>query len=194
MSHLTEPDATRDVDDLYAADRERLGYVANYTRAFAHRPAVYRAWQGLSKAIRATMDPVRYEVATLAAAGELRSSYCSLAHGEILAGQVGDDVAHQVATGGQTEETYTAIAELARKVAASAADITPADLVPLRGLGFGDADLLDVILAAAARCFFSSVLDATGAEPDAAYARIPEPLRSVLTVGRPIEGVAGPAD
>jgi hypothetical protein len=41
--------------------------------------------------------------------------------------------------------------------------------------------------AAAARCFFSSVLEATGAVTDSAYANLDESLREVLTVGRPIE-------
>ncbi|MFZ1117558.1 MAG: hypothetical protein WAN44_17210 [Propionibacteriaceae bacterium] len=41
------------------------------------------------------MDPVHYEVATVAAARELRSSYCSLAHGPELARQVGVETANQ---------------------------------------------------------------------------------------------------
>jgi hypothetical protein len=44
-----------------------------------------------------------------------------------------------------------------------------------------------VALAAAARCFFSTVLDAMGTQPDAAYRTGLEPdLRRALTVGRPI--------
>jgi hypothetical protein len=65
--------------------------------------------------------------------------------------------------------------------------MTPEDLRELRDLGLDDAALLDVVLAAAARCFFSSVLDAVGAEPDAAYRRLDDPVREALTVGRPIE-------
>ncbi|MFZ1117559.1 MAG: hypothetical protein WAN44_17215 [Propionibacteriaceae bacterium] len=55
---------------------------------------------------------------------------------------------------------------MARKVATSPAGITEADLKPLRDLGLSDVDILDVVLAAAARYFFSSVLEATGAVPD----------------------------
>ena len=76
---------------------------------------------------------------------------------------------------------------MARKVATSPAGITEADLKPLRDLELSDVDILDVVLAAAARCFFSSVLEATGAVPDSAYANLDESLRKVLTVGRPIE-------
>ncbi len=75
----------------YDRDRETLGYVANYTRVFANRPAVLEAWR-----------------------------------------------------------------------------------------------VLDVILAAAARCFFSSVLDAVGAEPDVAFQSLDPAVRDALTVGRPI--------
>jgi len=57
----------------------------------------------------------------------------------------------------------------------------------LRKAGLTDDAILDVALAAAARCFFSTVLDATGTEPDAAYRTELEPdLRQALTVGRPI--------
>ena len=52
---------------------------------FAARPAVYEAWKQLNGAIKAGMDLRRYELATLAAATALKSSYCCLAHGQVLA-------------------------------------------------------------------------------------------------------------
>ena len=51
----------------------------NYERAFEARPDVYTAWGELLAAIKTNMDLRRYELATLAAARRLRSSYCSLA-------------------------------------------------------------------------------------------------------------------
>jgi hypothetical protein len=42
------------------------------------------------------------------------------------------------------------------------------------------------VLAAAARCFFSTVLDGLGVEPDARFARLPSRVRDALTVGRPV--------
>jgi hypothetical protein len=65
---------------------------------------------------------------------------------------------------------------------ASPADIREAELKPLRDLGLSDVDILDVVPAAAARCFFSSVLEATAAVTDSAYANLDESLREVLTV------------
>src|SRR5262245_66562178 len=69
----------------------------NYERAFEQRPAVYAAWQQLNGAIKTGMDLRRYELVTLAAARRLRSSYCSLAHGTVLAEQFDAPVA-QIAT------------------------------------------------------------------------------------------------
>jgi hypothetical protein len=56
-----------------------------------------------------------------------------------------------------------------------------------RDYGLSDEEIFDVVLAAAARCFFSKTLDATGTAPDAAFAQLPPPLRDALTVGRPID-------
>ena len=70
---------------------------ANYERAFEERPDVYAAWRELLTAVKANMDLRRYELATLAAARRLRSSYCSLAHGKVLIEQFGEPVL-QIAT------------------------------------------------------------------------------------------------
>jgi hypothetical protein len=45
MSYLSEPAASDQVAALYAADERGQGYVANYTKVFAHRPEVYAAWK-----------------------------------------------------------------------------------------------------------------------------------------------------
>ena len=176
---------------LYAEDQAGLGYVANYTRIFAWRPDVYRAWQGLNGAIKAGMDLRRYELATLTAARELRSSYCALAHGKVLrdrflaAEQVRDAVIdHHRA---DLDPVDVAVMDFAEKVTRSPADVTPADLDALRAAGLADQDIVDVALATAARCFFSTVLEALGVQPDPAYRESLDPeLREALTVGRPI--------
>src|SRR4029077_14737255 len=73
--------------DIYDASRAALGHVPNFAQAFSLRPDVYVAWQQLNGAIKDNMDLRRYELATVAAARELRSSYCMLAHGSVLADQ-----------------------------------------------------------------------------------------------------------
>ena len=184
------PDAAEGaVADMYETDRAAWGYLPNFTRAYSHRPGVYAAWRGLNGSIKANMDERRYEIATLAAARRLRSSYCSLAHGKMLTRLVPAATVRDIALGRPSEElddVDRAVIEVADKVAADATTVTQADIERLRGLGLSDADVLDVVLAAAARCFFSKVLDAVGCDPDAAFSELEPELRDALTVGRPI--------
>jgi uncharacterized peroxidase-related enzyme len=194
MSYLStpaEPAAEDDVARLYGADRAGKGYVANYTKVFALRPEVYDAWLGLNGAIKAGMDLRRYELATLAAARRLGSSYCALAHGTVLRDRFyGAAAVHRIAVDHQDADldpVDVAVMDFADKVAADAAGITAADVETLRRHGLSDTDIFQVVLAAAARCFFSTVLDAVGARPDSWYRTGLEPvLQEALTVGRPI--------
>ena len=179
-----------DAADVMKADRARLGYVPNYTRAFAHRPAVFRAWRALIGSITANMDERRYELVTLAAARRLRSSYCALAHGKVLverffpAADVGAIVRGDLAG---LEPVDRAVMELADKVVADATSITADDIERVRAHGLSDAEIMDVVLAASVRCFYSKTLDALGVAPDAGYGDLAPPeLRDALTVGRPI--------
>jgi uncharacterized peroxidase-related enzyme len=161
----------------------------NYERAFETRPEVYAAWVQLNSAIKAGMDLRRYELATLAAARKLRSSYCCLAHGTVLAERFGEPVA-QIAADHRAaglDEIDVAVMDLAERVAEDATSITEPDLQRLRDLGLSQQDIMDVVLAAAARCFFSKTLDGLGVLADASYSELAPALREVLVVGRPID-------
>ena len=193
MSYLpTVPpeEAAGEVKAIYDKDLAAQGYVANYTRAFSRRPEVLQGWLGLKDAITSGMDSRLYELATVAAATAIRSSYCSLVHGNILATSYypAEKVASMAAdeVGDGLDAADVAVVRFARKVAQEAEKITQEDVDELRDVGLSDADVFNVILAAAARCFFSKVLDATGTLPDAALHDMPDQLRSALTVGREI--------
>ena len=160
----------------------------NYERAFAKRPEVYEAWGQLNGAIKAGMDLRRYELATLAAARRLRSSYCCLAHGKVLLEQFGEPV-REIAIDHRAaglDEIDIAVMDLAERVVDDATSIDETDLQRLRDLGLSETEIMDVVLAAAARCFFSKTLDALGVLPDASYRELEPELREALVVGRPI--------
>lgn len=160
----------------------------NFERAFAERPEVYGAWVELNGAIKAEMDLRRYELVTLAAARRLKSSYCCLAHGKILQERFGEPILaialdHRAAG---LEEVDVAVMDLAERVVDDATSITDTELQRLRDLGLSDTDIMDVVLAASARCFFSKTLDAVGVRPDASYHDTESQIREALVVGRPI--------
>jgi alkylhydroperoxidase family enzyme len=160
----------------------------NYERAFEARPEVFAAWAQLNGAIKGGMDLRRYELATLAAARRLRSSYCCLAHGTVLIERFREPVL-EIALDHHTaglDEVDVAVMDFAERVVDDAASIDEPDLQRLRDLGLSDVDIMDVALAAAARCFFSKTLDAIRVQPDAAYRDLDPGLREALVVGRPI--------
>lgn len=159
----------------------------NFERAFEERPAVYAAWRGLVGAIRETMELRRYELATFAAAQRLRSTYCSIMHGNVLRDEVGEDILAIVADReGTLDEVDLAVMDLAERVVVDATSITDADLQRLRDLGLDDGEIMDVVLAAAARCFFSKTLDALGVLADARFHDLAPELQAAFVVGRPI--------
>ena len=170
--------------------RDVWGYVPNFVSLFSQRPDVYEAWRALLGAIRAGMDDRRYELATVAAAKQVRSSYCVLAHGSVLmdrfmgADEVQAIVADHRAAG--LDDVDVAVMDLAEKIAADAGSVTQADVDRLRALGLSDTEIFDVVATAAARCFFTKIVDGLGAHADRAYAELDPGLREVMVVGRPI--------
>jgi uncharacterized peroxidase-related enzyme len=187
---IPEAQATGAVAEMYEVDRETFGQLPNFTKAFSPRPGVYAAWRQLNGAIKANMDLRRYELATVAAARRLRSSYCTLAHGSVLMNKYLEPDAVRTLVddyrSADLEPADVAVMDLADKVAHDATSVSQDDIDRLRTLGLTDSEILDVVLAAAARCFFSKALDAVGAEPDASYSELEPGLRDTLTVGRPI--------
>ena len=114
----------------------------------------------------------RYELATLAAARRLRSSYCCLAHGSVLQERFHEPVLeialdHRAAG---LDDIDVAVMDLAERVVDDATSIGDARPSRLRDLGLSEAEIMDVILAAAARCFFSKTLDALEILPTQASA------------------------
>src|SRR6478672_6102410 len=142
---------------------------SNLETAFEPRPEVYAAWRQLATAVKSGMDERRYELATLAAARRLGSSYCSLAHGKVLAEKFysPEDVAGIASGTYPLEEVDAGVMEFAAKVAQDASSVTQADVDRLRELGLSDDEVVDVALTAALRSFFTKTLDALGTDPDA---------------------------
>ena len=190
IEQVTDEEATGRAREIMETDRAATGFVQNYVRAFASRPDVYDAWVQLRGAIAGPMDKRRYELATVAAAAEIHSSYCCLVHGKILADQFVDADAVCALVDGtavtKLDDQEVAVVELARKVAQDASTVTQADIDRLRDAGLSDGEIFEVILAAAMRCFFSKTLDACGVQPDSVLRGLDPELRDTLTVGREI--------
>jgi uncharacterized peroxidase-related enzyme len=192
MAYIEPAPPGTETDRLLDGDAAIHGFVPNFTRYMAWRPEAYRAWQRLNGAIKEGMDLRRYELATMAAARRLGSSYCLLAHGRALrdrhgmpADQLRDTVVDHHEAG--LDPVDVAIMDFADKVVGNASRIRPEDVQALRDVGLSDEDIVDVALAIGARCFFSTVVESLGVRPDAQYREIFDAdVQDALTVGRPI--------
>lgn len=188
---VTPPEsATGSTAEMYQVVEGRVGYLPNWVQAFSPRPEVWRHWDAMLAAIRANMSVRMFELATLAAARALRSSYCSLAHGKVLADKVFDpSTVTLIATdrdAAPLEPGERALMTYAEKVALGADAITRQDVDAVRAFGYSDQQIFDVAAAAAARCFFAKLLDALGVQADARFRDLDPALRDALTVGRPV--------
>ena len=193
---ITVPDESELNDDAsrwYERQRASWGFLPNYAKAFATRPDIAEAWTTLSNAVGKGMERRRYELATIAAARAVRSTYCMAAHSKFLRDDVGDEPTMRAILDDPSlqslDATDRAVMEFAELVARDACSITGDDVQRLRDHGLSDADIADVTFAAAARCFFTKVLDALGADPDPQLGEEFDPdTRRKVTVGRPIGG------
>ena len=103
----------------------------------------------------------------MSAARVLRSSYCSLAHGKVLAERfLGPERTIALATGAVNalDPMDAEIVRFATLVTREPASVTAQDVERLRALGLSDEEILDVVLAGA-RCFFSTVLGPWASRP-----------------------------
>ena len=182
-----------DVAEWYRRQRDAWGYLPNYAAAFATRPDVAEAWNTLNNAIRRPMERRRYELATIAAARAYRSTYCMAAHSKFLRDDCGDESTMRAVadpSGANLDAIDRAVVDFATQVAQDASAITADDVQRLRDHGLDEPEIVDVVLAAAARAFFTKVLDALGVQADAQLGETFDPeLRDRFTVGRPIADV-----
>jgi uncharacterized peroxidase-related enzyme len=186
----TAPNKTRGAARaMLERQQKHYGYVPNYAKVFSDRPDVMNLWANLLAGIRRHIDPRRFELVTFVAALELGSSYCALAHGQVLQNKILSPAEMRALAEGDTgsfSEAEAATMDLARKVITNSSSVTHEDVERLRRAGLQEGEIFDVVATAAARAFFAKLVDALGAEPDSTFMDLDDELRERLTVGRPI--------
>lgn len=191
---VPEESAVGALAEFYQQQKRAWGFLPNFAKAFSTRPEVARAWSLLNKSVREGMDRRRFEIATIGAARALRSTYCTAAHSKFLRDECGDEptliAIAEDPSGEGLDEQDRAIYKFAAQVARDASSIQQEDVDALRELGLSDADVADIVFAAAARSFFTRVLDGLGARLDMQTAETFAPdILASMVVGRPVAEV-----
>ena len=184
-------DATGAVGEIYAEDVASLGYVPSHTRVMATDPDALRAFEELAGRIASGLGPRLYELVTLAAARALRSEACLLAHGRRSRSLFDDDQLARIARDHHDaglSDAEVAAMDLAARLSTDAPSITEAETERLRAAGLTDRQVVDVVLAAALRNYYSRALLALAVPPDVPP-DLPAGLRQAL-----LEGVGSDVD
>lgn len=180
---IPEPDIPDDVREMYEHQYAHYGYVPNYAKVFCYRPEIMRLWGELIAGIKRNMDKRRYELVTFAAAQALRSTLCSLAHGKVLTEFFSVEDVQAIARGEVPQSLSAAevvMMAFGRKVARDASAVTSGDVERLKQHGFTDADIFDISATAAARAFWTKLLESLGVEADAPFLAMDSEFRKTL--------------
>ena len=187
------PELSADVERIYTADIEQLGFVMNLSRSWAHQPAIHdRLFELMGQAVRAGSLTFRQRaILVVACVSTLGDSYCSLAWGRKLSGVAGADLAAGVLTGDDDglDVTERALARWARKITRDPSGTEAHDVEALRVAGYDDAQIVAITTYVALRIAFATVNDAIGARPDRELNELaPVAVREAVTYGRPVAG------
>ncbi len=179
-----------EVRAMYARQEAHWGFVPNYAKVFCHRPEIMGLWAQLQIGIKRHMSKRRFELVTFVSATVLRSTLCSLGHGKALMEFFSEEDVLAIARGEEPASLTAAEAAMvsfARKVARDASSVEAADVEELKRHGFTDGEVFDIAAAAAARAFWTKIIEALGVEPEPPFRAMSSALRTTLAVGRPID-------
>jgi uncharacterized peroxidase-related enzyme len=190
IATIPASDGDDDVRAMYERQQSHYGYLPNYATVFCHRPEIMRLWAQLQSGIKRHMDKRRFELVTFVAANALRSTLCSLAHGRALTEFFSEEDVQAMARGeapASLSAAEGAMLAFGRKVARDATSVTAEDIQQLKAHGFSDAEIFDITATAAARAFWTKVIDSLGVEADPPMRAMNNDFAEALTVGRPID-------
>lgn len=193
IDSIPDAEINDDVRAMYARQASFWGFVPNYAKVFSHRPEIMGLWAQLQAGIKRNMDKRRFELITFTASQALRSTLCSLAHGKALAALLSEDDVIAIARGevpASLTPAEAAMVEFSRKVARDASAVTAEDVAILREHQFTDAEIFDISAAAAARAFWTKVVESLGVEAEPSLRDMNGALQKALVVGRPLANPA----
>jgi uncharacterized peroxidase-related enzyme len=172
-----ERDLPADLQGLFRAARERIGFVPNVFRTYAYRPERLSAWFAhfrlLHEATPGLSEAEREMIAVVVSMAN-GCLYCLVAHGAALREAWGDSVmADRITLDWRRADGLSArqraICAFAERLTLRPVEATEENLEALRAHGLSDEDAWDVIEVAAMYNFTNRLAQATGQIPNAEY-------------------------
>jgi uncharacterized peroxidase-related enzyme len=172
-----ESELPEELQGLFRAARERIGFVPNVFVTYAYRPERLSAWFSHFRLLHEETDGLsaaEREMIAVVVSMANGCLYCLVAHGAALREAWGDPVmADRITLDWRRAEALTgrqrAICAFAEKLTLKPVESTEEDLEVLRANGLSDRDAWDVIEVAAMYNFTNRLALATGQIPNPEY-------------------------
>ena len=155
ITQISPEAATGRAKDLLDAVKDKLGLVPNMTRAMANAPAVLDGYLQLSGALgKGTLPAKAREQIALAVAQANECDYCLAAHSTIgrMVGLTADQI-RDSRLGTAVDPKADALIRFALKVLDTRGQVGDRDLDEVRGAGFDDAAIAEVVANVALHVF-----------------------------------------
>jgi len=179
ISYLAVPerdDVPEGVSRLWDKAQETVGFVPNVFRAQAVNGEQFLAWWGYFNLLvnkEGHLSNADRELLAVVVSSVNRCTYCEVSHGAALREHTGDPVtADLVASNwrqaGLPHREY-AMASYAEKLTLHPAEVTEADLVPLRAVGLDDHQVVELVQVVGMFNLTNRVSTALGLVPNSEY-------------------------
>jgi uncharacterized peroxidase-related enzyme len=172
-----EAELPADLQGLFRAARERIGFVPNVFRTYAFRPERLSAWFAHFRLLHEPtpgLSGAEREMIAVVVSMANGCLYCLVAHGAALREAWGDPVMADRITldwrrAEGLSERQRAICAFAERLTLRPVEVTEEDLEILRSHGLSDEDAWDVVEVAAMYNFTNRLALASGQIPNAEY-------------------------
>lgn len=164
------------LQSLFGKAKERLGFIPQVFRVYAHRPERFSAWFAhFSQVMEPTEDltAADREMIAVVVSSANRCTYCVVSHGHDLRQALGDVVmADRIMvnwrSAGLNERDY-AICDFAERLAREPETVGPDDLSQLAKAGLPDEAIWDVVELVSMYSFTNRMSSALGMMPNPEY-------------------------
>jgi len=190
LETVSDDEATGEIAEVYAAERDAQGTVMNATRSLSARPDLLVPVERLLNQLRDgfSLGLPAFRMITLVVAKHVPSTYCSHVYFRGLTRFVDRAQALAIQSDHRRaglSERDVAMLDYAEQIAIDASQIGEADIERLRSVGFSDLNIADIAYAASFRCFLSRYFDAVGATAETQFLDDDPSVRAQLAVGKP---------
>ena len=172
-----------DIQELYARNREKPGFIPNVFRAYSLRPEQLRGFIALYDSIMEAdsgLTKAEREMIAVAVSAENHCFYCLVSHGAILRIRSKNPIQSDTIAANYRAADLTprqrAMLDFAIKITRASDTCADQDIDALRSHGFGDEDIMDIIQTTAFFNYSNRVASALEMRPNREFYSMARPV------------------